>query len=788
MTDQSHGGFEERLRAALTNRAAAVSASADAPGVSAVAARARQRRARRRLEAGTLALLVVIGAGVGVAVGTSGSKSGSGGGSGVGQAAARAGTAGGHHLDRSDGVLRLPLAGTVTASAPSQTASAGEKALHGGNDATGVVPTTGPVASFNGAATPPGSAQGATASGVTASPTTTGPSGPIDVAPSSSTPFNRLYGHTSPDGVQMTAFDQPAGGSGSAPAFGPVGTFSDEPPVGDCLTTTQLTIEISDVDAVGTASEPLFKGASGALVDVQVGEIGDAEGAPATWVLAQVGSGAATVQVEFADGSIDQAAVPPSGVVVLGHKGTAAAALGNGSVAAINVVGPGGQVLAGYGLGTVSSVSDNGGAPDSLPAPGAVQPADPGAATTAVTHAITTALGCSASPLQRLQAIAMGDAVEAAPTFGGSAVVNVERVVFTSATAAVVQYDLNASGQGAQSTGHLYAAATLTGDTWQISLASVAPGIQVTPANQVGNVTVAPGGPLFVKSWPGGTAVAVYKALPGSDSASGYGTGDAACTPAGGIVEEVTTPGAVHVLTSALFPNYTTPLIDAAVSEVGSAEGAPATVVDVETGSQTSSVSVTGSAGTVQESPVDSVAVIVLAGAPTTTLAAAGSQIQVTDSTGAVLSNVSLQVEASAPAGPSTLPSSVPAAGPGPAPADPQAATQAITQAYAAVFDCTTPPIQRVQEIQDGSLVAGALEELDTGPYEALASSSYLDVSHVVFESPTLADVGYTLRFHSDAQLTFSMVGQAVVVSGSWRVSYATICAAIQLGLGNCQS
>ena len=104
------------------------------------------------------------------------------------------------------------------------------------------------------------------------------------------------------------------------------------------------------------------------------------------------------------------------------------------------------------------------------------------------------------------------------------------------------------------------------------------------------------------------------------------------------------------------------------------------------------------------------------------------------------------------------------------------------------MFDCATPPIERVQQIQDGSLVAGALEQLDTGPYEALASSSYVDVNQVVFESPTLADVAYTLRFHSDAGLTFPMVGQAVVVAGSWRVSYATICAAVQLGLGNCQT
>ena len=54
----------------------------------------------------------------------------------------------------------------------------------------------------------------------------------------------------------------------------------------------------------------------------------------------------------------------------------------------------------------------------------------------------------------------------------------------------------------------------------------------------------------------------------------------------------------------------------------------------------------------------------------------------------------------------------------------------------------------------------------------------------VVFESPTLADVAYTLRFHSDAQLTFPMVGQALIIDGGWRVSYATVCAAIRARAG----
>ena len=242
------------------------------------------------------------------------------------------------------------------------------------------------------------------------------------------------------------------------------------------------------------------------------------------------------------------------------------------------------------------------------------------------------------------------------------------------------------------------------------------------------------------------------------------------------------------MLTSALFPNYTTALIGAAVSTVGSAEGSPATVVSVDVGPQVTSVSVTG-----ERRDGAAVAGARRSGdrpgrrpgehAQRLGLAAGGERrLRISPR------HVPLQVDATAPSGPSALPSTLPAAGQGTAPVDAQVATQAITQAFEAVFDCATPPIQRVEQIQDGSLVAGALEQLDTGPYEALASSTYIVVNQVVFESPTLADVSYVLKFHSDAGLTFPMIGQAVIVSGAWRVSYGTICAAVQLGLGNCQS
>ena len=605
MSDTSRPGFEDRLRHALAHRAGSVSAPPDDAALSAVAARARVRHARRRWEAATLAVVVVMAVGLSVAV-TSG-------GGAPRQAIGHSEL--GRHLARPDGVLLLPLSGTVTASSPGS-----ETGRHGFGLSTGADDQ--PAGAASTASTPPstvaapgvtteqtpgvgtGNASASGSASGSVSPVTTAPvSGPIDVAPSATSSLRRLFAHTSPDGVQVTVYGQPdtgssappptvvlpstravpgtvvapgtvpgaasgaasdnASGTASGPASGPAVVPGPQFGAG-CLTTTQVTLEVSDVAAVGTVSEPLFSGATGALVDVQIGEIGSAEGAPATWVLAQVGTAATTVEVEFADGSVDRAAVGSSGVAVLGHKGAPADALGNGAVATIDVLDANGTVLAGYGLGTESSVPNGGTGPSRLPSPGAVQPADPGAATAAVTRAVMTALGCTASPLQRLQVVAGGDPIETLPSFAGSATVNVERVVFTSATSAVVQYELDAgigdeTGQASEGSGPLYAAATLTGGSWQLSLASVAPGIQVTPANQVGNVTVAPGGPLFVHSWPGGTAVAVYKALPGSSSASGYGTGEAACLPAGGVVEEITTPGAVGVLSAASFPTYRAP-------------------------------------------------------------------------------------------------------------------------------------------------------------------------------------------------------------------------------------
>jgi hypothetical protein len=748
LTNKRDGEFEARLHAMLVGRASSVSASADDNQVAALAARARKRHRRRQWATGVSAGTALIAA---IAFITT-----SGGGD-VHQAG-RGPVDLQHEAHRT--VLLLPLSGTVTASGPRANVRAGEGVSN--------------AAASNASSAPPVAASGAT-------------SGPIDVAPPSSASLQRLFSHDSPDGVQVTVFSEPRAESRTTSTPTQQGLAPGGPPAvfPGCLSSTPLTVEVSDTAAVGTFSEPLFLGAAGALVDVQIGEIGSTEGEQATWVLAQTGSGAVSVQVQFADGSTDMASVPTSGVVVLGHKGAPTSTLGSGTVATITVLGSGGQTLTSYGLGVSTHSTRTGNPPTSLPPPGPTQPTDPTAATAAVTKAVETALGCSSSPLQRSQDIANGDALEAVPDFSGASFIRVDGVVFASATSAVAEYNLYTQGSGTD-TGPLYAAVNLIDGIWEVSLSSVSPNLQVTPPNQVGNVTVAPGGPLFVQDWPGGTAVGVYKALPGSQGASGYGTGVAACLPAGGTVEEITTPGAVKVLTAPLFPNYASSLIGATVSTVGAAEGAPATVVAVETGSQVTTVAVFTNSGTVTETPTDGVAVIVLPGDPSSVLGATGSQLTVSDASGNVLDTVSLQVDATQPAGPSSLPSSLPVAGQGPT--DSQAAIHAIDQAFTTVFDCDTPPIERIENIQDGSLVAGALEELDTGPYEALASSSYVTVNSVVFQSPTLADIGFTLLFHSDATLQFAMIGQAVVVSGSWRVSYSTVCAAVQLGLGNCQT
>ena len=129
-------------------------------------------------------------------------------------------------------------------------------------------------------------------------------------------------------------------------------------------------------------------------------------------------------------------------------------------MAAIDVLDATDTVLAGYGLGTTSSVPADGNAPSKLPAPGRSSPPIPLPPPPLSVAPWRRPSEYRASPLQRFQAVAGGDPIEVVPSFGGDAVVDVDKVVFTSATTAVAQYRL-AADQGQQQTGAQYAAATL---------------------------------------------------------------------------------------------------------------------------------------------------------------------------------------------------------------------------------------------------------------------------------------------------------------------------------------
>jgi hypothetical protein len=241
----------------------------------------------------------------------------------------------------------------------------------------------------------------------------------------------------------------------------------------------------------------------------------------------------------------------------------------------------------------------------------------------------------------------------------------------------------------------------------------------------------------------------------------------------------------VGIESAPLFNDYSDPIIGIGLTIVGEAEGSPATVVGVEVGPSVTKVAVHSASGTQLLDPVDGEVDTVLNGAPSIAIGPTGGGVGALDASGATIGSVPLLVDSSEPAPASSLPPTLP--GPGTGPADPQAATASIEQAFSTVFDCANSPLVRSDEIQDNGMFANPLEQLYVGPYTNLVESVYATVGQVVFVNPELADVSYRIRFH-DSSLMFNMIGSAVVVDGSWRVSYATLCAAVSLGGVSCSS
>jgi hypothetical protein len=650
----------------------------------------------------------------------------------------------------------------------------------------------------------------------------------VDVPPGSSQTMHRLSTHASSDGVIVSTFyaaDAPAPEPPStiSPPVAPVAVnpstevddnLSDtssspgvsppsppariEPTASSCSPSGELTLEISDTQAVATFTEPFYGGFTTPLVDLEIGEMGVTEGKPATWVEAQVGPQARLVEVRFADGATDSVS-PAGGAAVLTSLGDASWTLGDGTHAFLEVRGEGGTVLAKYAIG-VGTPRSSGPVPATLPGSGTTLASPPPSAVEGVTSALTTALSCGEPPVIEAQAVSGGGPFEELGGAGSAGLspgdrIAVEKAVFTSSTSAVVKYRVDIPGGSDPQS--LYADATLVRGSWLVSLGSVAPGLQIAPPNQDGDVAVAPGGPLFVHTGTGGVAIAVYRAAqsnPPDHNFSGSGCGLRTCTakpstvcaPTGGIVEEITTPGAVAIESAPLFGNYSDPIIGLGLSIVGEAEGAPATVLGVEVGPDTSSVTVDASSGRQTIVPVDGEVDTVLNGAPSSAIGPKGGSVSALGASGNTIASVPLLVDSTEPATASSLPRTLPEE-PGTGPSDPAAARGEIDQAFSTVFDCDNSPLLRSGEIQDDGMFANPLEQLYLGPYTSLVESVYATVGQVVFVNPDLADVNYTIRFHGSS-MTFDMIGTAVVVDGSWRVSYATLCAAVALGGVSCSS
>jgi hypothetical protein len=615
----------------------------------------------------------------------------------------------------------------------------------------------------------------------------------VDVPPGTSQTMNRLFTHVSTDGVIVSTFMD----SGSNSASGASGAAGKP---GTCSPSGQMTLEISDTKAVAIFTEPLYGGFTEPLIDVEIGELGVTEGNPATWLEAQVGSRADRVSVRFADGSTDSMA-PSGGVAVLARGGSATETLGGSRGATLEVLGSGGTVLADYRIYVgSSSETTRGDFPPPVTEPGKFKTAELSNAQAAradVEKALMTALSCSEPPVVQSQAVTDGGTYEeigGASNTGISAGdrVVVDKVEFTTRFRAEVEYHITGPGLFQPQT--LSASATLASGKWLISLDSVAPGLQIAPPNQDGDVAVAPGGPIFVSTGSGGVAVAVYRSERSSPSGNGCGGEDCtgspsqSCASTGGIVEEITTPGAVAIESSALFANYSNPLIGVGLGIVGEAEGSPATLVSAEVGPMVVKVEISSRSGVESFTPIDGVIEAPLAGAPASSIGATGGSLTAVDSAGQTLGSEPFSVDASEPAPASSLPTSMPGPSSGTSPPNPAQATNQIDHAFATVFDCANSPFVKSSVVQDNGMFANPLEQLYLGPYTSLVESVYATVDDVVFVNPTQADVSYTLRFHDDATLSFTMIGTAVEVDRTWRVSYATLCAAVALGGTSCTS
>jgi hypothetical protein len=108
---------------------------------------------------------------------------------------------------------------------------------------------------------------------------------------------------------------------------------------------------------------------------------------------------------------------------------------------------------------------------------------------------------------------------------------------------------------------------------------------------------------------------------------------------------------------------------------------------------------------------------------------------------------------------------------------DTASAASAVKATWTTFFSKTTPLAQREALVENGSVMAGAMQAFAASP---LTSEVTASVSGVTFPSPTKADVTYSISLNGQV-VENAMAGNAVYQGGKWLVADTTLCGLLQL-------
>jgi hypothetical protein len=112
------------------------------------------------------------------------------------------------------------------------------------------------------------------------------------------------------------------------------------------------------------------------------------------------------------------------------------------------------------------------------------------------------------------------------------------------------------------------------------------------------------------------------------------------------------------------------------------------------------------------------------------------------------------------------------------------AAQSAVAAAWATFFDAKTPTAKRVDLLQDGQQFATVIGAQSGS---GLAASATAQVTRVVVQSPTQADVTYSILVAGVPALA-NQTGVAVKQDGTWKVGDASFCGLLSLENGGATS